>query len=62
MSKLNYKLERSNDKITPFGGISLLIPLLDKMGIRDFLDKELDHPGSNRGKPPSSKIIPVRDF
>ncbi len=59
MNKLNYKFERSNDKITPFGGISLLIPLFEKLGIRDYLDKELDHPGSNRGKPPSSKIIPV---
>lgn len=59
MNKLTYKYERSNDKITPFGGISLLIPLLEKLGIRDYLDNELDHPGSNRGKPPSSKIIPV---
>jgi len=59
MNKINYKFERSNDKITPFGGISLLIPLLEKLGIRDYLDKELVHPGSNRGKPPSSKIIPV---
>ena len=59
MSNLNYKFERSNDKITPFGGVSLLIPLLEKLGIREYLDKELDHPASNRGKPPSSKIIPV---
>jgi len=59
MNKLNYKFERSNDKITPFDGISLLMQLLEKLGIRDYLDKELDHPGSNRGKPPSSKILPV---
>jgi Transposase DDE domain. len=51
--KLTYKIEKSNWKITSFGGSVIMFDQMNKLKIEEKIDKELKKPGSNRGYSPS---------
>lgn len=51
--RLAYKIKKSNWKITPFGGSAIIFDQIEKLGIGEKIDKELNKPGSNRGYSPS---------
>ena len=59
MEKISLKLEKSKEKITPFGGAVLLCDLFQKLRIYEYIDNNLPKPGSNRGYLPSKKILPL---
>ncbi len=59
MEKIALKLEKSKEKITPFGGAVLIGDLFLKLRIDEYIDSKLPKPGSNRGYLPSFKILPL---
>lgn len=55
---MEYTIQYTNQEITPWGGMSLLKQMLDKIGFRKQIGlcKDLPQPGSNRGYQPSTII------
>ena len=59
MKKISLKLEKSKEKITPFGGAVLIGDLFEKLRLRDYIDSKLPKPKSNRGLKFSEKLLPL---
>jgi len=59
MEKISLKIEKSKEKITPFGGAILIGDLFKKLRLRDYIDSKLPKPKSNRGLKFSEKILPL---
>ena len=59
MGKITLKIEKSKEKITPFGGAVLIGDLLEKLGLEEYIDSRLQKPRSNRGLRFSEKIVPL---
>jgi hypothetical protein len=56
-----YQIAFSNKPITPFGGVSLLSQLLDRVRIKDVLSASgMPEQGSNRGYDPVQLILNFR--
>ena len=59
MKKIALKIEKSKEKITPFGGSILLSDLYEKLKLREYIDSLFPAPGSNRGYKASDKILAI---
>ncbi len=59
MEKISLKIEKSKEKITSFGGAVLIGDLLEKLGLKDYIDSKLPKPKSNRGLKFSEKLLPL---
>jgi hypothetical protein len=56
---LPFKLEVTNDLITPHAGLALLGEFIVGLGLQDALDRELPKSGSGAGYHPSGHILPI---
>jgi len=56
---LPFKLEITNDMITPRAGLALLGELICGLRLPDVLDRELPGPGSGAGFMPSQFVVPL---
>jgi hypothetical protein len=54
-----FKLELTEEEITPRAGLAMYHELLERSGIIDGIDKLMPASGSKRGYKPSSYIVPL---
>ena len=57
--RLPFKLERTNEKITPHAGLALGHEFHLALGLDRLLDEHMPVPGSNRRHEPSEVVLPV---
>lgn len=58
-SVLPFKLETTNDKITPYAGLALFGEFIHATGLIQQINNEMPAPGSNRGYQPSLFVEPL---
>ena len=58
-SVLPFKLETTNDKITPHAGLAIFDEFIHATGIIQQINSELPAPGSNRGCQPAQFVEPL---
>jgi len=56
---LPFKLEKTNDTITPHAGLALAGEFMAALGVEELLDKHLPAPGSGAGYKPSKFVLPL---
>lgn len=56
---LSFKIEKTEDMITPHGGLALVGEFAVGLGMLDCIDKQLPGPGSGKGYQPSEHIFPL---
>ncbi len=56
---LPFKLEKTNDMITPNAGLALLGEFAVGLGLLKSLDRHLPKPGSGAGYTPSEHLFPL---
>lgn len=56
---LPFKLEQTDEKLTPHAGLLMCHEFHVALGLPDLLDAHLPPPGSNRGYDPSEVILPL---
>jgi hypothetical protein len=56
---LPFKLEKTNDLITPHAGLALLGEFAVGLGLPDAVDRELPSPGSGAGHRASEHVFPL---
>lgn len=57
--QLSFKLERTNEKITPHAGLVLYAEFLKRSGIKELIQTHMPMPGSNRGYSAWEYILPA---
>ena len=57
MKRIALKIEKSKEKISPFGGSVLIFELLKNLGLIEKIDKYLPKKACNRGYKPYVKIL-----
>ncbi len=58
-TQLSFKIGITDDEITPRAGLSVYAEFLRGFGIKDFIDKHMPLPGSNRGYKAWNYIEPI---